>query len=59
MDKESLEDEDRCERPTAATTVETLLMCTESWWMIDLSVNEIANTVAISRERVENILHNK
>ena len=30
MGKESLEDDDRCGRPTTATTKKTLLMCTES-----------------------------
>ena len=36
MGEESLEDDDRCGRPTTATSGETLLMCIESRWMTDI-----------------------
>ena len=61
MDKASLADDDRCGRPTTATTEENIAHV-HRVVMDDrrLTVNQIAaNTIAISRERVENIQHNK
>ena len=58
MGKESLEDDDRCERPTTAKSEKNIAHVHRV--MIDdrrLTVNQIANTVGITRERVKNILH--
>ena len=60
MDKEILEDDDRCGRPTKATTEENIghvhrfVMGGRC-----LIVDQIANTVGTSHEREENILHNE
>ena len=54
----SLEDDPRSGRPSSATTQENIDLVHQM--VIDdrrLTVNEIAEAVAISRERVENILH--
>ena len=59
--KESLEDDDRSGRPTAATAEEENIAHVHRIVMDDrrLTVNQIAHTVSISRERVVNILHNE
>ena len=60
MGKESLKDDDRCGRPTTATTEENIAHVHRV--VMDDSrsaVNQIANTFGISRERVENVLHNE
>ena len=56
--RESLEDDPRSGRPATATTQENINRV-HHMVMDDrrLTVNQIANTVGISRERVENILH--
>ena len=56
--RESLEDDPRSGRPATATTQENIDRV-HHMVMDDrrLSVNQIANTVVISRERVGNILH--
>uniref|UniRef100_A0A3Q0T381 Mos1 transposase HTH domain-containing protein n=1 Tax=Amphilophus citrinellus TaxID=61819 RepID=A0A3Q0T381_AMPCI len=58
--RESLEDDPRSGRPVTATTRENIdrvhhMVMDDS----RLTVNQIANAVGISRERVENILHNE
>ncbi|XP_030588657.1 histone-lysine N-methyltransferase SETMAR-like [Archocentrus centrarchus] len=58
--RESLEDDQRSGRPVTATTRENIdrvhhMVMDDS----RLTVNQIANAVGISRERVENILHNE
>ena len=60
MGRESLEDDDRCGRPLTATTEENISHV-HRIVMGDrrVTVNEIATSVGISRERVENILHNE
>ena len=60
MLKESLEDDDKCGRPTTATTEENIAHVHKA--VVDdrrSTVNQTANTIGISRERVENILHNE
>lgn len=57
MGKDSL---DRCGRPTTATTEVTISRLHRA--VMDdrrLTVNQLADTVGISRERVENILHSE
>ncbi|XP_076054483.1 protein GVQW3-like [Oratosquilla oratoria] len=57
-DTESLEDDPRSERPATATTQENTTRVHHM--VIDdrrLTVNQIANTIGISYERVENILY--
>ena len=58
--RESLEDDPRSGRPVTATTQENI---DRVYHMVmddrRLTVNQIANAVGISRERVENILHNE
>ena len=56
--RESLEDDPRSGRPATATTQENI-ECVHHMVMDDrrLTVNQIANTVGISRERLGNILH--
>ena len=56
--RESLEDDPRSGRPASATTQENINRV-HHMVMDDrrLTVNQIADAVAISRERVENILH--
>ena len=60
MGRESLEDDDRCGRPLTATTEENISHV-HRIVMGDrrVTVNQIATSVGISRERVENILHNE
>ena len=58
--RESLEDDPRSGRPATATTQENIDRVNHM--VMDdrrLTVNQIANAVGISRERVENILHNE
>ena len=62
--RESLEDDPRSGRPVTAITQENIDRVTTLWdhMVMDnrrLAVNQIANAVGISRERLENILHNK
>ena len=60
MGKESLEDGVRCGRPTTATAEENIAHVHRV--VIDdrrLVVSRIGYTAGISRERVENILHNE
>ena len=59
-EKDSLEVDDRCGRPTTTTTEENIAHVHRV--VLDdrhLTVNQIANTVCISHERLENILHNE
>ena len=60
MGRESLKDDDRRERSTTATA-EEFIAHMRRIVMDDrrLTVNLIFNTVGISRERVETILHNE
>ena len=60
MDKESPEDDDSCGRHTIATTEENIAHVHRVVLEDDrrLTVNQTANAVGISREPVENILHN-
>ena len=58
MGKENLKDDDRYRRPTTATTEENIAHIHRV--TLDYRheiVNQIASTVGISGERVENILH--
>ena len=60
MGRESLKDDDRRGRPTTATA-EEFIAHVRRIVMDDrrLTVNLMANTVVISREQVETILHNE
>ena len=58
--RESLEDDPRSGRPSTATTQESIDHI-HQMVMNDrrLTISHLANVISISRERVENILHNK
>ena len=58
--RESLEDDPRSERPSTATTQEHIDRI-HQMVMKDrrLTISHLANVISISRERVENILHNE
>ena len=58
--RESLEDGPRSGRPSTATTQENI-DCIHQMVINDrrLTISHLANVISISRERVENILHNK